>query len=96
MDWPAPVVNPPHSIEPVFRDRKLKTPILLVNAFWDPETAYPWAVNLARQFGRENAVLLSRNGSGHTSWYYKGETHAVINEYLVGLKVPKPGTVLES
>jgi len=96
MNWPAPVVNPPHSIEPTFQNRTLKTPVLLVNAFWDPETAYPWAVSLQRQFGERNAVLLSRNGSGHTSWYHRGETHFAINEYLIELKVPEPATVLQS
>jgi len=96
MNWPAPVANPPHSIAPAFRSRTLQTPVLLVNAFWDPETAYPWAVSLQRQFGERNAVLLSRDGSGHTSWYHRGETHYAINEYLVGLKVPAPATVLQS
>jgi pimeloyl-ACP methyl ester carboxylesterase len=96
MNWPAPVTNPPHSIEPTFRNRTLKTPFLLVNSFWDPETAYPWAVSLQRQFGERNAVLLSRNGSGHTSWYHKGQTHFSINEYLIGMKVPEPATVLQS
>ena len=96
MNWPAPVVNLPHSIQPTFRDRKSKTPVLLVNALWDPATAYAWAVSLARQFGERNAVLLSRNGSGHTSWYYKGDTHFAVNNYLIGLKVPKAATVLQS
>jgi pimeloyl-ACP methyl ester carboxylesterase len=96
MNWPALVTNPPHSIAPTFKGRKLKTPVLLVNAFWDPETGYPWAVSLHRQFGKENAVLLSRNGSGHTSWYHWGETHFAINDYLIALKVPEPATVLQS
>jgi pimeloyl-ACP methyl ester carboxylesterase len=96
MNWPAPVANPPHSIESTFQNLTLKSPVLLVGAFFDPETAYPGAVNLQRQFGERNAVLLSRNGSGHTSWYYKGETHFAINDYLINLKVPKPATVLQS
>lgn len=44
---------------------KMNNPILLVNAFYDPETSYAWVVNLQREFGDDNAVLLSRNGSGH-------------------------------
>jgi len=64
--------------------------------FYDPETAYPFAVNLQREFGDQNAVLLSRNGSGHTSWYFKGDTHFAINDYLINLKVPAPATVLQN
>ncbi|KAE9378526.1 hypothetical protein N431DRAFT_330122 [Stipitochalara longipes BDJ] len=96
MNWPAPVANPPHSIAPAFQNLTLKTPVLLVNAFYDPETAYPFAVNLQREFGERNAVLLSRNGSGHTSWYAKGDTHFAINDYLINLKVPQPATVLQN
>lgn len=96
MNWPAPTVNPPHSIAPVFEKLTLKTPVLLVNAFYDCETAYPWAVNLQREFGERNAVLLSRNGIGHTNWYHKGDTHFAINDYLIKLKVPAPATVLQS
>jgi len=44
---------------------KMNNPILLVNAFYDPETSYAWVVNLQRDFGDDNAVLLSRNDSGH-------------------------------
>ncbi|KUJ06939.1 alpha/beta-hydrolase [Mollisia scopiformis] len=96
MNWPAPVVNPAHSIAPTFQNLTLKTPVLLVNAFYDPETAYPFSVNLQRQFGERNAVLLSRNGSGHTSWYSMGDTHFAINNYLIDLKVPQPATILQS
>jgi pimeloyl-ACP methyl ester carboxylesterase len=96
MNWPAPVVNPAHSIAPVFQDLTLKLPVLLVNAFYDPETAYPFVVNLQREFGERNAVLLSRNGSGHTSWYSKGDTHFAINDYLINLKVPQPATILQN
>lgn len=96
QNWPAPVVNPPRSIAPAFRDLSLKIPVLLVNAFYDPETAYPYSVNVQREFGERNAVLLSRNGSGHTSWYFKGDTHFAINDYLIGLEVPQPATILQS
>ncbi|KAF4624485.1 hypothetical protein G7Y89_g13687 [Cudoniella acicularis] len=96
MNWPAPVVNPARSIAPTFQDLTLKTPVLLVNAFYDPETAYPFSVNLQREFGERNAVLLSRNGSGHTSWYSMGDTHFAMNDYLINLKVPQPATILQS
>jgi hypothetical protein len=69
---------------------------LLVNAFYDPETSYAWAVNLQRQFGDDNAVLLSRNGSGHTSYFKSGAVSDAIDDYLIHLKVPERGAVMNS
>jgi hypothetical protein len=48
------------------------------------------------KFGDDNAVLLSRNGSGHTSYFQPGAVRDAIDEYLIDLKVPEPGTVLSN
>ena len=95
--WPVPTRNPPHQIATYQNSSyKLKTPILLVNAFYDPETNYAWAVNLQSEFGNDNAVLLSRNGSGHTSYFQPGAVSDAIDNYFIHLQVPEPGTVLEN
>jgi pimeloyl-ACP methyl ester carboxylesterase len=99
QNWPVQSRNLPHEISTfTFKDSShtLKTPVLLVNAFWDPETSYAWAVNLQRQFGDDNAVLLSRNGSGHTSYFQPGAVSDAIDDYLIHLKVPERGAVLRN
>lgn len=94
MNWPSPVNNPPHSYAPIFADRKMKTPILLTNALYDPETPIQWALTVLQQLGEDNAVLAIRNGSGHTSYYHEGATHNTIDDYMINLKVPANGKVL--
>jgi pimeloyl-ACP methyl ester carboxylesterase len=97
QNWPVQPRNPPHEI-PTFKgsSHTLRTPILLVNAFYDPETSYAWAVNLQRQVGDDNAVLLSRNGSGHTSYFQSGAVSDAIDDYLIHLKVPERGAVMNN
>ncbi|KAK6435699.1 hypothetical protein LTR95_008111 [Oleoguttula sp. CCFEE 5521] len=97
QSWPVPTRNPPHEITTSKTlSNQLKTPILMVNTLHDPETSVAWAVDLQRQFGDKNAVLLTRNGSGHTSYTQPGAVSDAIDEYLVGLKVPEGGTVLRN
>jgi hypothetical protein len=97
QSWHVPPRNPPHEIM-TFKNgaNKLATPILLVNAFYDPETSYAWAANTQREIGDDNAVLLSRNGSGHMSYFQPGAVSDAIDDYLIDLKVPEPGTVLRN
>jgi pimeloyl-ACP methyl ester carboxylesterase len=93
MNWPTPVRNPPRSLAPAFASRNMSTPILLVNALYDPETPIQFALNVHRQLGEQNAHLIIRDGSGHTSYNHVGETHRAINKYLVDLEVPKTGAM---
>ncbi|KAJ8116290.1 hypothetical protein ONZ43_g4471 [Nemania bipapillata] len=44
----------------------------------------------------KNAVLLTRNGSGHTSYTLGGDTTQLTNSYLVNLTLPEPGTITSS
>lgn len=69
-------------------------PILLVNAYADPETAYDWAVGLQSQIN--GSTLLTRNGAGHTSYALRGESATAINNYLLTLELPKPNTVVDT
>jgi pimeloyl-ACP methyl ester carboxylesterase len=88
MRWPAPLVNPPH------RARiHGAPPILLVNATHDPSTPYRWAQNVFGQIPR--AVLLTRDGDGHTSSLLRpSRTSDAIARYLITRRTPPPNTVL--
>jgi hypothetical protein len=81
----APIPNPQHRL------RVDHTPTLLLgNALHDPATGYPWAVNAARQIGRE-ARLLTYEGWGH-GIYGRGECPtAAFDGYLTSLAVPAKG-----
>ncbi|KAF5012102.1 hypothetical protein FDECE_1819 [Fusarium decemcellulare] len=91
IGWQHSVSNPPKAV-------KIRgvPKILVVNALYDPSTSYTWALGVAEQFGN-SAVLLTRNGSGHTSYHYTGgETSRAIDKYLSSLAVPDLGTILNS
>ena len=71
-----------------------KTPILLVNARYDPATGYGNAQVAQRRLG--NAVLLTMNGWGHPS--YQVPSACTVKwrmRYLVELVTPPPGTVCQ-
>ncbi|MFF1815765.1 alpha/beta fold hydrolase [Kribbella sp. NPDC058245] len=79
--------NPQHRLDV----HNLKTPVLLANAIHDPATAYTMAQSVQRQLGR-NGVLLTYEGWGHGS-YYKGTCMtSTVDNYLINLAVPRPGT----
>lgn len=95
MNWPAPVRNPPRSLQPAFSHRNMSTPILLTNALYDPETPIQFALSVHQQLGEQNSRLAIRNGSGHTSYNYVGDTHRAINKYLIQLDAPATGTMFD-
>jgi pimeloyl-ACP methyl ester carboxylesterase len=90
VGWPLAAHNPPHRLHVSSQI----PPILMVNATYDPSTAYVWAKVLHRQL--PHSVLLTRRGDGHTSYLNPGATRMAINAFLVNGTLPKPGTVLES
>ena len=69
-------------------------PILMVNSLYDPSTSYIWAEGCRQQVG--NAVLLGRDGDGHTSYSLAGEASRIIDRYLVTLELPAHGTVVQT
>ncbi|KAH9909606.1 Alpha/Beta hydrolase protein [Xylariomycetidae sp. FL2044] len=89
IGWPAALTNPPR---PVRYDGE--TPILMVNSVYDSSTGYSWALGLQKEV--KNAVLLTRQGAGHTSYLLGGETTQIENAYLVNMTLPEPGTITES
>jgi pimeloyl-ACP methyl ester carboxylesterase len=91
MGWPVPVANPPGlwNVEGT-------PPILIVNATYDPSTAYVWAQLMREQI--DGSVLLTRIGDGHTSYLLPGEsqTRDAIDHYLITGETPPPNTVYEN
>jgi pimeloyl-ACP methyl ester carboxylesterase len=91
MGWPVPVANPPGlwNVEGA-------APILIVNATYDPSTAYVWAHLMRKQI--DGSVLLTRVGDGHTSYLLPGEsqTRDAIDHYLLTGETPPPNAVYES
>jgi pimeloyl-ACP methyl ester carboxylesterase len=86
--WPVAAPNPPRPM-----GVRGAPPILIVNATYDPSTAYPWAVGMFHQI--EGSVLLTREGDGHTSYWLEGpsRTRDAIDAYLIGGALPPPNTV---
>ncbi|KAK0709397.1 Alpha/Beta hydrolase protein [Lasiosphaeria miniovina] len=92
IGWPTKLTNPPRALNPV---RMAKVPpMLIVNAFFDPETSAMWASGLREQI--PNAVNLWRNGTGHTSYFLHGDTSKAIEDFLIDGTMPADNTVLQS
>ncbi|KAI0020475.1 TAP-like protein-domain-containing protein [Xylariomycetidae sp. FL0641] len=89
IGWPARTANPPAPL--TYRG---DAPLLMVNSLYDPSTSYAWALGLQSEL--RNAVLLTRDGAGHTSYTLGGETTELTNRYLLDLTLPEPGTVTTS
>jgi pimeloyl-ACP methyl ester carboxylesterase len=88
MRWPVPLVNPPHRAT-----IRGAPPILLVSSTHDPSTPYRWAHDLLGQI--PGAVLLTRDGDGHTSSLLHGSrTNDAVADYLVTRRPPPPNTIL--
>ncbi|KAI1750633.1 TAP-like protein-domain-containing protein [Xylaria castorea] len=86
LGWPAPLSNGPAPVT-----YKGKVELLMVNSLYDPSTSYTWALGLHSEI--KNAVLLTRNGSGHTSYLLGGDASKLTNAYLLNLTLPEPGTI---
>lgn len=84
------MTNPPHMIH----IRNITSPLLLVHSFFDPSTSYVWAEGLRQQI--DEAVLVARNGDGHTSYRLAGEASSIIDTYLMELEVPQHNTMVKT
>jgi pimeloyl-ACP methyl ester carboxylesterase len=91
LGWPAPVANPPGLWQV-----QGTPPILIVNATYDPSTAYVWAQLMRQQLA--GSVLLTRIGDGHTSYLLPGasQTREAIDHYLLTGQTPPPNMVVTS
>jgi TAP-like protein len=84
IGWPVPAANPPHPLHV-----RGVPPILIVHATHDGSTNYRWATGVAAQIDR--AVLLTRHGDGHTSYFASPRARAAIDRYLITRVTPSPG-----
>ena len=80
--WPVEVGTRP--VGPVAAP--LAPPILVVGNRGDNATPYEWAVSVAEQL--ESGVLISYDGSEHTSYGLSRCVTGIVDEYLVNLIVP--------
>ncbi|KJY36784.1 alpha/beta hydrolase, partial [Streptomyces sp. NRRL S-495] len=65
-------------------------PIVVVGSTGDAATPYANAEKLAAQLG--NAVLLTREGEGHTGYGHSACIRDAVHSYLVDGTVPAAGT----
>ncbi|MFB6889002.1 alpha/beta hydrolase [Kitasatospora sp. NPDC056327] len=83
--WPF---RSPEKAHPI--GSKATTPIVVVGSTGDPVTTYANARQLTAQLG--NAVLLTREGEGHTAYARSGCVRAAVRAYFVDGTVPAAGT----
>jgi len=87
LGWPKPVANQQHRL----RIADLSTPMLLLKSRHDPGTGDSWAATVARQAGRD-AALVTYEGWGHGAYGRTPCTTSVVDRYLIDLTVPARGT----
>ncbi|KAF2795717.1 alpha/beta-hydrolase [Melanomma pulvis-pyrius CBS 109.77] len=92
IGWPAPTSNPQHQLE---KKARTAPPMLLVNSMYDAEASIVWATGVHKQL--EKSVLVTRRGSGHTSYLngVDGRTREVEEAFLIRGELPAVGTVLD-
>ncbi|MER7757845.1 alpha/beta hydrolase [Kitasatospora sp. NPDC097643] len=83
--WPFRATEKPHVIKST-----ATAPILVVGTTGDPATPYAWAEKLTAELG--NAVLLTRDGEGHTAYGASSCIRGDVDAFLVGGTVPAAGT----
>ena len=85
-DWPIKSTHPQVDV-----DATGSKPIVVLGTTRDPATPYEWAKALADELG--TAVLVSREGDGHTAYTSGNQCiQRLVDDYLVDGKVPKDGT----
>jgi pimeloyl-ACP methyl ester carboxylesterase len=82
--WPVPPERQPKRLSGTEAP-----PILVVGSTGDPATPYAWAVSLAQQLGK--AVLLTREGEGHTAYGKSTCIDKAVDAYLLDLRLPTAG-----
>ncbi|MGV9270327.1 alpha/beta hydrolase [Kitasatospora sp. NPDC003701] len=83
--WPFRSAEQPHPIT-----SKSAAPIVVVGSTGDPATPYAWAEKLTAQLG--NAVLLTREGEGHTGYGWSTCVRTSVDAFLTDGTVPAAGT----
>ncbi|KAL8726390.1 MAG: hypothetical protein Q9166_006741 [cf. Caloplaca sp. 2 TL-2023] len=91
LGWPAPNTNPQRRLS---GNVSAAPPILLVNSLYDPSTSIVWATKIQRQVPK--SILLTRSGSGHTSYELRGEAAAAMDAFLIDGVLPRPASIVGS
>ena len=84
--WPVRAEGRPEAIH-----AKGSPPILIVGSTGDPATPYSWAQSVTHQLAR--AELLTRQGPGHTGYFYSTCIERWVGSYLKTLELPPENTV---
>lgn len=69
-------------------------PVVVVGSTRDPVTPYAWAVALTRAL--PHAILLTRDGDGHTGYFASSCVSSLVDTYFSTLRTPAKGTVCTS
>ncbi|MFD0275429.1 alpha/beta hydrolase [Kitasatospora sp. NPDC127111] len=83
--WPFRSVEKPHAIA-----SKSDATIVVVGSTGDPATPYAWSEKLTAELG--HAVLLTREGEGHTAYGKSTCIRGSVDAFLVDGTVPAAGT----
>ncbi|WP_326847435.1 alpha/beta hydrolase [Streptomyces kaniharaensis] len=83
--WPFRSTEQPHAVKSL-----ATAPIVVVGTTGDPATPYAWAQRLTTELG--NAVLLTREGEGHTAYGASSCIRSSVDAFLVDGTVPAAGT----
>ncbi|MFI6843231.1 alpha/beta hydrolase [Kitasatospora sp. NBC_00085] len=83
--WPFRSAEKPHPIT-----SRSDATIVVVGSTGDTATPYAWAEKLTAQLG--NAVLLTREGEGHTGYGWSACIRTSVDAFLVGGSLPAAGT----
>ncbi|TQN68571.1 Tripeptidyl aminopeptidase [Colletotrichum shisoi] len=88
--YPVNITNPRTALS----IKNTQNPVLLVHSRFDPATSFVYAAGMAEEF--QDATLVLRDGSGHTSYLLGGDASRLVDDYLINLKIPPRGTVVQS
>jgi hypothetical protein len=91
IGWPAPVTNPQKTSS---KNLQTASVMVLVNSLFDPGCSIAWATGVATQVPK--SALVTRNGSGHTSYLLQGETQKAMDKFRLTRVLPAKGAIFDS
>ena len=83
--------SPVRTVNPQRPAPRAGSPVLLINARFDPATPVAWAQRVAGQLGPQ-ARLVTYQGWGHAAYARSACTSGVVDAYLLTRALPKAGT----
>lgn len=89
IGWPSPIQNPLEKL-----DVQTEQTVLFTTSTYDPNVPYPETIDMLQEV--ENVRVIIRNGDGHTSAFFPGDTNAAIKKYLITAEAPPNGIIYNS